>query len=66
ENQGMATRLGTMTLAECMNRCVDSACAVIQYDCGSDCWLLDNCGPEVESGCQSSIYYRDLSWQPAQ
>ncbi|CAE7824453.1 Tnks [Symbiodinium sp. CCMP2456] len=60
--QGDATRLGSMSLADCMTQCETRDCSVIQYDCGTDCWLLDSCGPHVTSGCESSIYYRDRNW----
>eukprot|EP00434_Breviolum_minutum_P007432 symbB.v1.2.006556.t1/scaffold391.1/size216359/11 len=54
-----------MSLQECMNECVSRNCQVIQYDCGTHCWLLDSCGDHVESGCGSSVYYRDLNFVAA-
>ena len=53
-NQGSANRLGAMSLAACMTQCVARDCRVIQYDCGSECWLLDSCGEHKESSCSSS------------
>lgn len=32
----------------CMDECKSRNCKVIQYDCGTHCWLLDNCGSETE------------------
>eukprot|EP00913_Durusdinium_trenchii_P027224 g25542.t2 len=61
--QDYATQLpAAMSLQACMDECKSRNCKVIQYDCGTHCWLLDNCGSETESGCQSSVYYRDLNW----
>ena len=54
-----AVNLGPMSLADCMTQCETRACSVIQYDCGTDCFLLDSCGPMVTSECQGSIYFRD-------
>ena len=31
-----------------MDECKSRNCKVIQYDCGTHCWLLDNCGSETE------------------
>lgn len=36
-------------------------CRAIQYDCNTDCWLLDSCESELPTSCGSSVYYRDLS-----
>lgn len=61
--QDFATVLpNAMSLQECMDECKSRNCQVIQYDCGTHCWLLDSCGSHVDSGCQSSIYYRDLNF----
>eukprot|EP00435_Cladocopium_sp_Y103_P061917 s522_g23.t1 len=57
--QDFATVLpNAMSLQECMDECKSRNCA----DCGTHCWLLDNCGDYVTSSCTSSIYFRDLNF----
>eukprot|EP00435_Cladocopium_sp_Y103_P060480 s522_g22.t1 len=60
-NQGSALQLGTMSLTQCMAECDSrSGCTSIQYDCGTDCWLMvaDVCGTELQTSCGSSVYYK--------
>eukprot|EP00930_Biecheleria_cincta_P052589 TRINITY_DN3783_c0_g2_i4.p1 TRINITY_DN3783_c0_g2~~TRINITY_DN3783_c0_g2_i4.p1 ORF type:complete len:944 (+),score=114.28 TRINITY_DN3783_c0_g2_i4:37-2868(+) len=61
-NQASASRHGSMSLTACMALCKSMNCQFIQYDCNTDCWLLDSCGTYELSTCGSSTYFRDLTW----
>eukprot|EP00930_Biecheleria_cincta_P065273 TRINITY_DN5101_c0_g1_i1.p1 TRINITY_DN5101_c0_g1~~TRINITY_DN5101_c0_g1_i1.p1 ORF type:complete len:1132 (-),score=155.44 TRINITY_DN5101_c0_g1_i1:32-3166(-) len=56
-NQDTARKLGPMPLSACMDECKRSNCQAIQYDCSTECWLLDDCGNEQPTLCGSSVYY---------
>ncbi|CAE7280239.1 Parp11 [Symbiodinium natans] len=63
QNQASATRRGPETLASCMAACDASIeCTAIQYDCGTDCLLMEAaaCGDEITTSCGSSLYYKEL------
>jgi len=55
-NQASATRYGAMSLDRCMALCRAVGCNFIQFDCNSDCWLMDVCGTLETSTCGSSVY----------
>ena len=58
-NQNEATQFGAMSLDRCMALCrKTTGCDYVQYDCNSDCWLLQSCSGYTQSTCGSSVYVR--------
>ncbi|CAK9016151.1 unnamed protein product [Durusdinium trenchii] len=58
-NQNRAINKGTMTLASCMDECDRINCESIQFDCNTDCFLLEEgCGQLIPTSCGSSVYHR--------